>query len=159
MGHDLEKTYTQQLIIDCQNSLYPFGDIEQISEVGLGEKVDKKYVKDSIDRLVGYIPKDKVDEKILLYEMKARVAPNTAQKERERILQYHDGEKYVSTHSNSPNSWNYISDPKERLQVLHHCYTYEQTSLLHVAGDTQGILSAVLIDIDTELLELSLIHI
>ena len=112
-----------------------------------------KNVKDSIDRLVGYIPNDKVDEKILLCEMKARVAPNTAQKERERILQYHDGEKYVSTHSNSPNSWNYISDPKECLQVLHHCYTYEQTSLLHVAGDTQGILSVVIVDMGIELLE------
>ena len=45
LGHDLEKTYTQQLIIDCQNSLFSFGDIEQISEVGLVEKVDKNMSK------------------------------------------------------------------------------------------------------------------
>ena len=61
--------------------------------------------------------------------------------------------KYGSIHSNSPTSQNYISDPKEHIQVLHYCYTYEQKVLLYVAGDTPGILSSVLIDIVTELLE------
>ena len=68
-------------------------------------------------------------------------------------MEYHNGEKYVTTHSSLLSSWNYISKPSERLQVLHHCYTYEQTHLLHVADDIQQIISGVLIEINKDLLE------
>ena len=143
-GHDLEKTYTKHMMLDSLNNQFPFGKFEQISEVGLVQKVDKSYVKDSIDRLIGYLPTNERHPKVLLCEMKAsRVAASTAQEERERVLQNH-GEKYVSTHSNSSTSWQYIAKPSERLPVLHHWYSYEQTRLLHVAGDTQQILSGVL---------------
>ena len=67
------------MLSDSTNGIFPFGQIEQISEVGLVEKIDKKYVKDSIDRLVGYVTNDSMDEQILLCEMKARVVSTTAQ--------------------------------------------------------------------------------
>ena len=69
------------------------------------------------------------------------------------MLNYHNGEKHISVHSNSPTSWNLLSKSSERLQFLHHCYTYEQNQLLHVAGDTHQILSGILIDITPTLLE------
>ena len=103
-GHDLEKTYTSHLMLDSLNNNFPFGKIEQTSEVGLVQKIDKPYVKDSIDRIIGFLPTASSQPSLLLYEIKARVAPTTAQQERERVLQYHNGEKYISTHSSSPNS-------------------------------------------------------
>ena len=135
-------------MIDDHLFKFPFGEIEQISEVGLVQKIEKQYAKYSIDRLVGYTPRDDVDEKLILCELKARVAPNTAQHDHKRVLQYHRGEKYVSTHSIPPASWYFIRDPKEHLQVLHHCYIYEKTPLLYITGDTQGILSGDIINID-----------
>ena len=63
-GHDLEKTYTNHLMLDSLNNNFPFGKIEQISEVGLVQKVDKKYCKDSIDRLIGYLPTDSTQPKL-----------------------------------------------------------------------------------------------
>ena len=60
----------------------------------------------------------------------------------------------MSTHSNLPESWHYIEKSNERLQVLHHCYTYGVDKILHLVGDTQGILSGVMFQIDSALLEL-----
>ena len=37
--------------------------------------------------------------------------------------------------------------------MLHHCYTYKQTRLLHIAGDSQQILSGIHIDLCPDLLE------
>ena len=151
-GHDLEKIYTKHMMLDSLNNQFPFGKIEHIPEVGLVQKADTIYVKDSVDRLIGYLPKNERHTKLLLCEMKAsRVAASTSQEERETVLQHH-GQKYVSTHSNSSTSWQYISKPSERLQVLHHCYSYEQTRLLHIAGDTQQILSGVHIELYPDML-------
>ena len=132
---------------------FPFGEIEAISEVGLVQKIDKNFVKDSVDRLIGYIPTGESTPKILLCEMKGRVVSTKAQQERERVLQFHNGETYVSTCSNAPDSWKYISKASERLQVLHHCYTYEETTILHLVGDTQQVLSGILMQVDPDLLE------
>lgn len=141
------------MVLDLLNNQFPFGKIEQISEMGLVQKVDKSYVKDSADRLIGYLPTNKRHPKFSLYEMKARVAASIAQEERERVVLQHHGEKYVSTHFYSPTSWQYVSKPSERLQILHHCYLYEETRLLHVADGTQQILSGVLTYLDLDLLE------
>ena len=140
-------------MLDSINNNFPFVKIEQISEVELVQKADKKYCKDSIDRFLGCLPTDSLEPKLLLCEMKVRVSSISAQQERERFFQYHNNEKYISTHSNSPSSWKYIAKSSERLQVLHHYYTYDQSNLLHIAGDSQKIFSGVLIDIDTSLLE------
>ena len=52
------KTYSKQLILDSLLHEFPFGEIEKISEVGVVQKVDKKYCKDLVDRLLGYLPKN-----------------------------------------------------------------------------------------------------
>ena len=83
------------------NNIFTFREIEQSLKVGLVEKVDKKRVKDFIDRLIGYTPRDNIDKKITLCEMKARVAPTTLQHERERVLQHHSGKNIsvrIQTH-------------------------------------------------------------
>ena len=134
------------------NNNFPFGKIQQISEVGLVQKIGKPYVKYLVDRLIGFLPYTTSDPTLLLCGMKARVAPATAQQEHEQVLQYHNNEKYISTHSDLPSSWNYISKPSERLQMLLHRYTYESTYLFHVAGDSQFV-SGILIDINPTLLE------
>ena len=73
-------------MLDSLNNEFPFGKIEQTSEVGLVQKIDNTYVKDSIDRIIGLLPAASSQPKLLLCEMKARVAPTTAQQERERVL-------------------------------------------------------------------------
>lgn len=49
-GHDIEGTYTKQLIAGSMSDKFPLREIETISEVGLVQKLDKPYVKYSIDR-------------------------------------------------------------------------------------------------------------
>lgn len=58
--------------------IFPLKKNEQMSEVGLVQKNGRNYVKDSIDRLLGYLS-NKSDEKIPLCEMKARVVSTTGQ--------------------------------------------------------------------------------
>ena len=96
---------------------------------------------------------DDDNKKLLLCEMKARVSAITAQEEHNRVTMLHNGEKYVLTSSKDINSWNYIKSPQERLQALHHCYTYGKQEILHVAGDSQGVISGVLFQIDTDLMQ------
>ena len=108
---------------DSRNDDFPFGKIQWISEVGSVHKIDKLCVKDSVYRLISYLHHDTSDEPtLLLCDMKVRVVPETSHQEREQVLQYHCGEKYISTHFNASISWYYISKPSKRLQVLHHCY-------------------------------------
>ena len=103
-GHDLEKIYYNQLIVNSQNNEFPFGKIEQMSEVGLVQKIDKKHVKYSIDRMIGYIPEGESEPKLLLCEMKGRVASTTEQEECERVQRFHNSERFISTSSNSTDS-------------------------------------------------------
>ena len=81
----MEKTYSDRLMFDSITNKFPFGKIEQIAEVGLVQKVDNAYVKDSVDCLIGYIPTNSNERKLLLCEMKAQVVSTTAQNERERV--------------------------------------------------------------------------
>ena len=121
--------------------------------MGLLQKTDKIYITDSVDRIIGYTPKDPSEPKLMLCDMKARVASTISRQERERILKYHDDEKYTSTYSISLASWYCISKLSERLHMLHNYYTYKETGLLYIVGDTQHILSQILIEIDPNLLE------
>ena len=100
-GHDLERTYTEQLTLHSNCGQFSFGKIEQVTEVELVKKLDKKYVKDSVDRLIFYLPKDSTEETSLLCEMKVSVVLQIAQQERERVLQFHNGKnivKHIQTH-------------------------------------------------------------
>ena len=119
MGHKMEAIYASQLMSDKN---FPFGEIDMICEVGLVQKLNSPYVKDSVDRIICYSPfnNNSLNKDILLTEFKARLSSARAAEERNRVLAYHKGEKYITTHSNNDSSWNFISDPKERLQVLHH---------------------------------------
>ena len=47
-----------------------FGKIEQISEVGIFEKFDKIYVKDSVDRIISLLPEDDIEESLLFCYVK-----------------------------------------------------------------------------------------
>ena len=47
-------------------------------KVGLVQNIGKTHVKDSIDRIIGFLPNDCEEPKLLLCKMKARVASTTA---------------------------------------------------------------------------------
>ena len=147
------RAHTNHLVCDSLNNWFPFGKIQQISDVGSVQKVDKSYVKDSVDGIIEYLPTYLTNPKMILCEMNARATPETTQQKCKRVLQCHNNEKYMSTHSDSPSSWNYINKPSERLQVLYHCYAYETIHLLNVARYHQETLPGLLIDINPNLLE------
>ena len=70
----------------------------------LFQNIDKACVKYSIDRIIGVLHTAYSETKLLLFEMKSIVVPTTAQQDRERVFQFHNGEKHISTHSSTPNS-------------------------------------------------------
>ena len=89
---------------DSLNINFPFGKIQQKLEAELVQQIDKPNVKYSVDRLIGFLPYTLSDPTLLLCDMKAKVASATVQQERERVLQCHNNEKYISTHSDLPSS-------------------------------------------------------
>ena len=140
-GHKMEEVYTNELM---HKTDVPFEEIDMICKVGLVEKKSSPYLKDSVDRIICYSQynSDSRSKSLLLTEFKARLSSARADEERRLVLAYHKGEKYVTTHSNDTSFWNFIADPKERLQVLHYCFTYGQDKCLHITGDSKNIISS-----------------
>ena len=64
-------------MLDSLKNGLPFGKIEMTSDVGLVQNIDKAFIKDSIDRIIRFLPATSSQLKLLLYEMKARVTPTT----------------------------------------------------------------------------------
>ena len=110
-------------------------------------------MKYSIDRLIGYIPEGESEPKLLLCEMKGRVASTKAQEERERVQRFHNSERFISTSSNSHDSCKFKCKASERLQVFHYYHTYEQERMLHIVGDTQKTSSGVTFSVHPDCLE------
>ena len=100
-----------------------FGVIEDICEVSLVQRSNWPFVKDSIDRLL-CIKKENEEREIVLCEMKVRVTNKTAQVEITRIYRHHNEQTFVSIHSSLQESFDFVSSSDERIQILHHYYTY-----------------------------------
>jgi hypothetical protein len=80
-GHEMEPIFSQQLLAAAG---CPWGQIEEIDKVGLVQKAGMKHMKESVDR-IACMSNNSGDKELLLVEFKARVKPETAQAEEERI--------------------------------------------------------------------------
>ena len=138
-GHEMEKHYSKELI---NMDDFPWGTIDEIDSVGLVQKDGVEHVKSSVDRLV-CVTNNNNEKEIMLTEYKARINPTTASKEYERVEDLRmrnlmeEHHIFAETSSDDVNSFDFIPDEQERVQVLHHTYTFEKTSCLHAVGDSR----------------------
>ena len=133
-----------------------------IYSTGLVAKKGKAYVKDSADA-VGIIftnqPASGSDSlEVVPIQVKARVAVNTAVKERLQL------QALVGLASYSPNSCHYlriksqevlkwIPSDHEQFQLLHHVYCYGSHQGLMLIGNDRKLTSGILVEFDPELLD------
>ena len=71
-GHDMEPIYSQQLL---DNHDFPWGTVEETSQVGLAQKDGMEFVKGSVDRVLGIRREDGIND-LDLTEFKCRVSHN-----------------------------------------------------------------------------------
>ena len=155
IGHEMEPIYSKQLMELSKVGKFPYcKEVEEINTIGTVQKTGKKYIKSSVDRIIGTVTEDgnesssEPTRKLLLVEMKARVKPETEQKERDRIVQLvrkrlmpEDGIFVDETDADHQHSHLVIPKVDERLQVLHHAKTFGMDSCIHAVGNTKNLLS------------------
>ena len=74
--------------------------------------------------------------------MKVRVTNSTAQVELTRVYRHNNEKAFVSTHSRLQESFDFVSSSDKRIQILHHCYTYEKKAF-YMLQETQKVSSLV----------------
>ena len=112
-GHEMESIYSKQLFSgDC-----PWGVVEEISQVGLAQKIGMKHMKASVDRIVG-ITNNVGEKHLLLSEFKAHAKPETSRPEEYRIDELRtnglleEDSIFCEVESDDPDSFRFI--PKEQ---------------------------------------------
>ena len=111
---------------------FSWGKREEVSKVGLVQKSGKPHIKASIDGLVCFL-NDLDEQDLLIVEYKARIKPELAQKEMDRVEDLRMRELmeedsiFCEVESNDRNSFDFIRSEEERCQALHHAYTYEKS--------------------------------
>ena len=162
-GHEMESKYSAELMESARNGNFPYGTLEEISSVGTVQKkgVDK-YIKTSVDRILGVATGDGEDDtarELLLLELKARVKGGTEQKEHDRIGQLRrkrmmeEDSIYVQDmDDNHRYSHLAIDSPDERIQALHHAFVYGKDNCIHAVGNTKNLLTVCKMNFSAELL-------
>ena len=154
-GHEMEPIFSQQLLAAAG---CPWGQIEEIDKVGLVQKAGMKHMKASVDR-IACMSNNSGDKELLLVEFKARVKPETARAEEERIdALWSNGlmdeeSIFCEITSDEPDSFDFIPSEQERYQAIHHAAVYEKNLILHVVGDSKEILSCTKMTFTPDLLE------
>ena len=152
-GHELEPVYAAEIMKKAKAGEFGFGGtLEGVATVGTVQKRGKRYVKTSVDRMlcVNMGNEENPQRELMLLELKARVKVSTEQKEQDRIenlrtkglLDDDDESKiYHEMSSDHPHSHLGIGIPHERLQALHHAFTYSKGSCIHAVGNEKRLLS------------------
>ena len=161
-GHDMEPIYSAEWIKSAKDGNFPFGTLEEISSVGTVQKSgDDKYIKTSVDRIIGVATADGEDttRELHLLEFKARVKVATEQVEHKRIAQLRrkrmmsEDSIYVQEmDANHRYSHLGIASPDERIQALHHAFVFGKDSCVHAVGNTKNLLSVCKMNFPPELL-------
>jgi len=163
-GQEMEPVFAAEIMKKAKAGEFGFGGkLEEVVTVGTVQKTDERYVKTSVDRLIGVNMGDDENpqREILLLELKSRLKPATEQPEQDRIeklrrkglLDEDDESKiYHEMSSDHLHSHLGIAIPHERLQVLHHAYTFSKTSCIHAVGNSKSVLSICKMDFPETLL-------
>jgi hypothetical protein len=118
-------------------------------KIGLVEKIDSPYAKDSIDFLA--VVSDQGVNKCWGVEIKSRLSNNTASME--ETISLDRDQKYIRCRSSSNDMRKALHNSDERLQLLHHAYVYKVPSILYLAGNENGqVIQGVLVDFEDHLL-------
>ena len=124
----MESVYSQQLL-DSDN--FPWGEVEEISQVGLSQKDGMEMVKGSAVKMLGVQCSDSSND-IALAKYKCRVSHNRARQEEDCIKalqmcgQMEEERIYCEVISDDPDRLDYIKDEKELCRILHHAFTYSK---------------------------------
>ena len=172
VGHQNEPKYLAQYFNDGCNGLVPGVDaLIDIYQPGLAVQEGRPYVGDSADGIaIERHPDDDDDDddyRSHLIECKCRVGPDKlreASEIRNRVAEIKGGMArldveqnkavYLEVSSGSPILSEVIPSTKERVQVLHHAFTYKHDRTTLLVGDPQGnIMYGLIITFDSELLE------
>ena len=151
----MESVYSQQLL-DSDN--FPWGEVEEISQVGLSQKDGMEMVKGSAVKMLGVQCSDSSND-IALAKYKCRVSHNRARQEEDRVEslrmsgQMEEESIFCKVSSDDPDRFSYIEDEKELCQILHHAFTYSKDSCLHAVGNTKTLTSCTRMCFTPDLLE------
>ena len=155
LGHHGEEAISR-LIMQCsEQGNFPFGTIEEIFKVGLVRSNHLETCQDSIDRLFA-IRNDDGTRELFLAEIKTRISVERIGVEFRRINklgQNPDKTYYTTVQSDSADIHFHIPYNSERMQLLHHCYTYGKKEIFHIVGTTNSIISCTKVIFQEDILE------
>ena len=151
----MECIYSQQLL-DSHD--YPWGTVEETSQVGLVQKDGMEFVKGSFDRCLG-VKRPDSSRDLDLIEYKCRVSHNRTCQEEDRIDelracgQMEDDSIFCEVESDDPDRFMFVKDETELCQLLHHAFTGSKESCHHAVGNTKMLLSCTRMGFASDLLE------
>ena len=183
LGHQCESILLQRYKEDSNDGKVPGVDIVDIRHVGLAAKKDQQYVRGSADAIALERTSESDREnapdedsfgliKCHLVECKCRsgtAGPNgslaKAKQIRTKIARAKGGNAvidaingktvYMRISSEDPRLSEFIPDSGERIQILHHAYTYGQNTTAFIVGNAQSkIMYGLIVTFEAQLLEM-----
>ena len=181
LGHQNESKYLTKYMKDSQDGRVPGVEIIEIRECGLAAKRDELYVRDSADGLAFERMSDSDRENVALedcfdkfkshpVECKCRAEAGAqgslqrAERIQKKIAETQGSDAliaietaqaiYMRISSGDPMLADLIPDFNERIQILHHAYTYSKDTTTFLVGNAQGkIIFGLIVTFEDELLE------
>ena len=143
LGHRLEIPILQKWI---EKSVSLGISIKGAYSTGLAAKQGEEYAKDSIDFIL--LVEDGGPLQAWGFEAKGRVTAATAAQEEQNLI------NSIDPHRRIPENdvYDFVLDPGERFQLLHHAYVYDLEAVVIAIGDSQSeILRSAIVDFSTRL--------
>jgi hypothetical protein len=143
LGHRLEIPILQKWIEKSESLGI---SIKGAYSTGLAAKQGEEYAKDSIDFIL--VVKDGGPLKAWGFEAKGRVTAATAAQEEQNLINSIHPHRRISEH----DVFDFVLDPGERFQLLHHAYVYDLEAVVIAIGDSQSeILRSAIVDFSARL--------
>ena len=151
-GHKLELPIGMDWMNDVnKKGLFSGFKVISLHKVGLVEKKNCPWAKDSIDFLAFVYDEDKEDLEVWGVEVKSRQTSSTIGKEREFSRQLRRN-KYQIIGSDLAHK--YVHKIEDRFQVLHHAFVYGLKRVILLVANNHGkILTGTVIDFQNQIHE------
>ena len=178
LGHQNEARYLRQYFEDSQNGVVPGVDLCDVMRPGLAMKKDSPFIRDSADA-IGFENREPSGDDMMdfdkisshLVECKCRSGSgfdgslSKAKSIQKKVADLKGGNAfgdiavgravYVRVSSREQNKLaELIPAESERIQILHHAYTYGLDTVTYLVGDPQGsIIFGLIVTFEDNLLQ------
>lgn len=183
LGHQNEPCYLKQYFKDSNNGRVPGVKLCEVVRCGLAMKQDKPYIRSSVDA-IAFEERDPMDmevdddddarafEKMKMHLVECKCKSGAghggslrkATRIQEKVADLLGGTAhrdiseghavYMKVSSQAQELNDLIPDSSERIQLLHHAYTYGHNSVTYLVGNPTGnILFGLIVTFEKELLE------